>query len=167
MSDVSLPKRPKAKAKRKPGRPRIERTQHIVEIERWDWDYMFMIDETKFRTEPYFDCRQLNITGQLIKPKSSRDTQVEVTFFPTQSLSESERKSHEPKSVGHITHRGKDYRANLHMPADILGPVLQMLIAKRYRFIFLTAEKSFRGESSVRGYRLSESIDDEDVSFGA
>jgi hypothetical protein len=38
-----------------------------------------------------------------------------------------------PKRVGVVYTRGKQYQANLCFPADVLGPLLQMLIAGRYR----------------------------------
>jgi hypothetical protein len=48
-----------ARKKSKIGRPRIERVQHVIEIQDWRWDYMFGIDDTSFREGPYFDFRHL------------------------------------------------------------------------------------------------------------
>jgi hypothetical protein len=56
--------RPPCKKQRKIGRPRVERVDHVIEIEDWDWDYMFGIDNTKFRSGPYMDFRHLVISGK-------------------------------------------------------------------------------------------------------
>jgi hypothetical protein len=70
--------------------------------------------------------------------------------------------THQPKAVGAISHRGKSYSAHLHMPADALGPMLQMMIAGRYRYVLIEAHKSYRGEALVRHFGFAEAISDED-----
>jgi hypothetical protein len=154
-----------ARKKRKIGRRRIERVQHVIEIEDWRWEYMFGLDETSFREGPYFDYRHLEIKGKLLRPTSINAATAEVTCFPNYRLSESgDRSKHQPKNVGAISHRGKEYSANLHIPADVLGPLLQMMIAGKYRFIVIEAEKSFRGEALIRNFRFSVTVTDEDLS---
>jgi hypothetical protein len=57
---------------------------------------------------------------------------------PDYSLSESDgRSSHQPEFIGVISHRGDSYSARLRIPADVLAPVLQMMIAGKYRYVFL------------------------------
>jgi hypothetical protein len=58
---------------------------------------------------------------------------------------------------------GKDYQANLRLPADALGLVLQMMIAGRYRYVVIEAEKSFRGQAPVRHFRFTGSVDEDDL----
>ncbi len=53
------------------------------------------------------------------------------------------------RPVGFLSHRGKDYSANLHMPADVLPLILQMLTTGKYRFVAFEAAKSFRGEAAI------------------
>jgi hypothetical protein len=154
-----------ARKKRKIGRPRIERVQHVIEIQDWRWDYMFGIDQTSFREGPYFDIRHLNIEGKLLRPTSINAAKAEVTVFPDCRLSESEsRSTHQPKAVGVISNRGKNYSANLHIPADVLVPVLQMMIAGKHRYVSMEAEKSYRGEALVRHFWFAETISDDDLS---
>jgi hypothetical protein len=127
---------------------------------------MFGLDETSFREGPYFDCRHLQITGKLLRPTSINAAAACVTGFPDYRLSGSEQRSkHQPKNVGAISHRGKDYSANLHIPGDVLGPILQMMIAGKYRYVVIEAEKSFRGEALVRYFRFAGTISDEDLSY--
>jgi hypothetical protein len=150
------------KARRKLERPRVEMVSHVVEIADWNWNYMFSIDRTSFRTEPYFDCRHLNINGRVLKPDNLRATNATLTCFPMHRLLESERSKDQPKCVGVISHRGKDYSANLHMPLDALTPVLQMLMGGRYRYVSMEANKSFRGEALIINYCFAETIDESD-----
>jgi hypothetical protein len=126
---------------------------------------MFGIDDTSFREGPYFDFRHLNIKGKLLRPTSINAATAEVTCFPDYRLSESGRRStHQEKAVGMISHRGNNYSATLHMPADVLGPILQMMIAGKYRYVLMEAEKSYRGEALVRHFRFAGAISDEDLS---
>jgi hypothetical protein len=150
------------KKRRKLGRPRVERIDHVIEITNWHWDYMFGIDDTKYRTGPFNDFRHLVINGNLIRPSSIKASAVEVTCFPNVQLSERKSSDPPPKGVGWISHRGKDYNANLHMPMDVLGLVLQMMVAGRYRYVLIEAEKSFRGEAAIRHYRFSGTLTDDD-----
>ncbi|MGM4885288.1 hypothetical protein AB8A20_07920 [Tardiphaga sp. 604_B6_N1_1] len=153
-----------SKAKRKRGRPRDERVQHVIEITDWTWDLSFGVSHAKFSTGPYDDFRHLNITGKIVRPSALATAVVELTAFPDTRLNESERSSiSQPKAVGWITHRGKQYSANLHIPADALGSVLQMLIAGRYQYVLMDASKSFRGEADIRHFRFSKTVTEDDL----
>jgi hypothetical protein len=151
--------------KRRRGRPRDERVDHVIEFVDWEWNYMFGIDTTKgLLAGPYIDFRHLNIKGKILRPTSIKAPIADVTCFPDYRLSESDsRQKHEPKAVGYISHRGKDYRASLHLPADAFGLVLQMMIAGKYRYLSIEAEKSFRGEAMVRHFRFTGSLDEDDL----
>lgn len=154
----------RSKTKRKPGRPREEHVRHVIEIVDWTWDLMFGLGHGKFSRGPYEDIRYISIVGKLLRPTNLSPTTVEVLLFPYHHLVESEWKSTDkPKAVGWVTHRGKQYSANLHLPADALGPVLQMLIAGKYKYLFFEAEKSFRGEASIRHYRFSGTMGEDEL----
>jgi hypothetical protein len=146
------------------GRPRVERVQHVIEIQEWHWDYMFGLGiKTPWSNEPYDDFRHLVISGKLLRPTSINAGTVKVTGFPDYRLSESEERSRRtPKAVGAISHRAGEYSAHLHLPADAFGLVLQMMIAGRYRYVVIEAERSFRGEALVRNFYFTASISDDD-----
>jgi hypothetical protein len=157
--------KPRKKKKRKIGRPRDERVQHVIEIQDWHWDYMFGLGiKTPWSDEPYSDSRHLEISGKLLRPTSINARTVKVTGFPDHGLSESsDRSRHTPKAVGAISHRAGEYSANLHLPADAFGLVLQMMLAGKYRYVLIEAEKSFRGEALVTHFRFSGSLDEDDL----
>ncbi|MDO9385013.1 MAG: hypothetical protein Q7T86_19375 [Hyphomicrobiaceae bacterium] len=163
----ALPKKTSTRKKRG-GRPRVERIYHVIEFVDWDWDYMFGIEPPgRFSDgDPYMDYRHLHIRGKLLRPTaiSIKASIAEVTCFPDDRLSDLEgRRKHQPKMVGVISHRGKDYQVNLHLPDDALALVLQMMIANRYRYVVIEAEKSFRGEALVRHFRFAGSLDEDDL----
>jgi hypothetical protein len=120
---------------------------------------------TAWSDGPYDDFRHLEISGKLLRPTSINAGTVEITGFPDHRLSESDERSRRtPKAVGVISHRAGEYSAHLHLPADAFGLVLQMMIAGRYRYVVIEAEKSFRGEALVRHFRFAGSISAEDLS---
>ena len=160
-----MPVSTKSKTKRKSGRPRDERVRHIIEIVDWTWDPMFGLGHGKFSKGPYEDFRHINIVGKLLRPTNLSPASAEVMLFPYHHLVESEWKSTDkPKCVGWVTHRGKQYSANLLLPSDAMGPVLQMLIAGKYKYVFFEAEKSFRGEAGIRYYRFSGTVEEDELS---
>lgn len=133
----------------------------MIEITDWKFDYMFGLFKSQFDPSPYNDYRHLTITGRILLPKLSASI-AEVTIFPVDQLNPSLVKStDQPTAVGYISHRGKDYSANLDMPSDAFGLVLQMFIANRYRFVFIEAAKSFRGEAAIRHYYFSATRDED------
>jgi hypothetical protein len=159
---------PKAKCKRK-GRPRVERVQHIIEFIDWEWDYMFGVvnDPGRFNDGPYTDYRHLEIKAKILHPTSIKASIAEVTCHPDYRLSESEdRRRREPsKAVGYVDHWGKDCRYSLRLPADAFGLVLQMMIAGKYRFLLIEADKSFRGGASIYHFTFSASLDEDDLAL--
>jgi hypothetical protein len=143
-------------------RPRIEKVQHVIRIESWNFDYTFGINDLKYLTGPYSDYRHLKIRGAIVQPTSIKAREAEVTCFPDIQLMESNLKpTDKARPPGNVAHWGKDYSASLHMPADALPLVLQMLIAGRYRFVVFEAAKSFRGEAPIFYFRFSEALDDD------
>jgi hypothetical protein len=138
-----------------------DRIQHVIQIDHWTFDYMFGIDDTKFRTGPYYDYRHLELRGAIICPAGTKAQEATVTCFPDEHLMQTEiKKAMEARPVGYVTRWGKDYSATLHMPADMAPLVLQMLIAKKYRFIAFESAKGAR-EASIFNFGFSENSEDD------
>jgi hypothetical protein len=139
-----------------------DRIRHVIRVENWTFDYMFGIDESKFRTGPYYDYRHLELRGAVLRPEGTiRAPQAQVTCYPDGGLTETEIKSiKEARPVGYVTRWGKTYSATLHVPADAFPLVLQMLIAARYSFISFESEKVVR-DAAIFDFRFSEVFDDD------
>lgn len=154
-----------AKAKKKrPGRPRDESIYYVVAIKDWEWSFMFGVSPRHESEGPYSDYRHLRLRGTLLRPKKVKAQEVELSFLPHHDLNESERKrQHEPKSVGSLQlYRGK-LEGILSIPSDALPPVLQMVIADRFRFVVLDGDKLHYGQGRVRSYHLDMTHSDDDL----
>ena len=66
------------------------------------------------------------------------------------------------KPIGYISYRGASYSANLYMPSDAFGLVLQAFTANKYHFISMDGDKSGNGEVMVRTFMLLESMAEPD-----
>lgn len=150
--------------KRKPGRPRTEDSYNVVEIEDWDWSFMFgASNAAKIDGGPYSDYRHLHIEGKLLHPRNPKITHVKLVFIPRQQLdSEADRRRDEPLAIGHLsTHRGK-VEGILSMPLNALPPILQMLIAGQFRYVVLNGDAPRYGQAAVRTFRMERVITEDD-----
>lgn len=156
--------RRKAKTK-KPGRQRRKETLHyVVEIADWDWSFMFGVNPRKDSDEgPYSDYRHLELRGKLLRPASVKASEVEIILLPDVRLNRSARDRDEPQSTGsfHISRGHLEFI--LPMPADALSDVLVMMIAGRFRFAVLEADRPHYGQGRVRHYRLASFHDKDDL----
>ena len=122
---------------RRPASPSPRRVEkHVIQVENWSFDYMFGIDETSFRTGPYYDFRHLELFGPIIQPAGITAKKGCVTSFPEQDLVGSSLRGgrkfgerlgaslpEKPRPIGYVSYQGEDYSANLHFPSDILPAI--------------------------------------------
>jgi hypothetical protein len=158
-----------------PTMPRIEKVQHILRITSWNFDYGFGLNRLKAIREAYSDFRHLELGVSILKPAGLKATVGQVVLFPDQSFAESSslrrslpdwaregktpERSQKLRPVGHVSYRGKDYSANLHMPPDALPLVLQMLAAAKYHFLIFEAAKGGR-DADVFDFMFAERAED-------
>lgn len=149
---------------KKPTRSRNERVGHVLKIENWSFDYWFNIGDGKFTQGPYSDTRQILLNVRIEKPATIKAKDGLIRLFATDSLVGSEEKprqtfiDHETgkiKPVGRVWYSGKEYQGVLFFPGDMLGPLVTMLIAKKYRYLILVADETGR-ETIVNGFTLAE-----------
>jgi hypothetical protein len=112
---------------------------------------------------PYSDYRHLELRGKLLRPGSVKAGEVEIILLPDVRLNHPARDRDEPQSTGsfHIS-RGR-LEFILPMPADALSDVLAMMIAGRFRFAVLEADRPHYGQGRVRHYRLASFHDKDDL----
>jgi hypothetical protein len=151
--------------KRKPRRPQVKEW-HVFEITDWDWDFTFGLYKSKFHPGPFLDSRHLKLRGSMLSPKklAAKVIAPKLNLSPQDNLTETGRlRITEPKHVGVVYTRGKSYQANLYFPADVLGPILQMLIADRYRYLKIeVGELREGGYSEVTTFYFSGKLEDDD-----
>ncbi|MDI3564782.1 hypothetical protein [Bradyrhizobium sp. Arg816] len=160
--------------------PHVEKVKHVVQIERWRFDYMFGIDETSHRTGPYYDIRHIQFAGPILEPKGVlKATHGEVICFPDNRLigaSEqpirkfgdrlgSPKPQEKIRPAGRVSYRGKNYSAHLDFPSDMLHPILTMLSAGRYRYVIFEAAKGSR-DAEIYNFYFSDRKDEDDSAAG-
>lgn len=158
--------KPKPRTKKKKGRrerPQDDYVRYVVAIENWDWRYSFGLAGRKDSLDPYSEYRHLAITGKLLHPTNSSIGCVELWILPTEDLDESKRKNGQPNSVGSLSlHHGR-LNGLLSIPKDSLTPILQILVAGRFKFVDLGGTKLRYRQGLVRSFRLEPHIDEDDM----
>ena len=163
MSDVETPKKAKPRKKSRHRNPRAEFISYVLEIKEWDWSFSFGVNVRQDRDGPYFDFRHLHLRGTLIRPTRIKAERAELTFLPDHDLKEDKRERHEPKCVGSLQLYRGHLMGLLSIPADVLSPVLQMMIADRFRFAVLHGERLRYGRALIRSYRLEMTVEEDDM----
>jgi hypothetical protein len=157
----------KAVKKKKRGRPpREEFVDYVVEITGWDWGYSLSLNGRtgKYRDDdPYMEFRHLQITGRLLRPVGLKTEAVEVSLLPSNDMSEERRKNYKPIALGGLDVYQDVIRGSIGIPADALPPILQMLIAKEFKFVLLTGSKFRYRSARLTSLRLEMRITDDDV----
>jgi hypothetical protein len=144
---------------------------HVLRITRWNFDYSFGLNTLKGENDLYSDFRHLELHVGVLKPTGIKAKQGRLVFFPdenfaagsptrTKKFADHFDKSpvRPPPPVGHVSYRGKDYKANLFMPPDALPLVLTMLSAEKYRFVSFEAENGSR-DAPISSFYFSESVE--------
>lgn len=138
-----------------------------VQITGWDWDLSFGLNAAKWEDKRYSDYRHLQIRGTLLRPRKLNVEEVELTVLPTVKPEEFETTRDRPprRCVGALNVRGsksepRELDGHLSMPADALVPVLQMLIAGRFKYVLMDGEPMRYRQALICHYTLTEVHDE-------
>jgi hypothetical protein len=157
---------PKPKAARKKKRrsaPREGFVDYVVAIERWDWGYSLSLNTERNPGDPYHEFRHLLIAGKLLRPTGLKFDWVEVSLLPTSDMSEEKRKDYGPIALGSLEVHPERIAGSIGIPADVLSPILQMLIAKECKFILITGTKFRYRSARLQGFRLEMRLTEDDL----
>lgn len=140
-----------------------------MQITGWDWDFSFGVNVPKHEDRQYSDYRHMHIHGMLLRPRRLNVETVDVTIFPDIEPAMKELRNDRPRphAVGSLSIEGKKsegtrlvgYRS---MPADALGPVLQMLLAGRFKYVLMDGEPMRSRKALILHYRLTTLHDEAD-----
>jgi hypothetical protein len=155
--------KPKAARKKKRRRAREEFVDYVVEIHDWDWGYSLSLNTQRHPVDPYHEFRHLQIIGKLLRPPGLEINRVEVSLLPTSSMSEEKRKDYEPLALGSLDVYPGRIAANIGIPSDALPPILQMLIANRFKFILMRGSKFRYRSAKLHSLRLEMKLTDDDM----
>ena len=138
-----------------------------VQITGWDWDFSFSVNVSKYEDRQYSDYRHLHIHGMLLRPRRLNVETVDVTIFPDIEPAKMELRQDRPRAVGSLSIEGKRSERTrlvgyLSMPTDVLGPVLQMLLAGRFKYVLMDGEPMRWRKALIWHYRLTTLHDEAD-----
>jgi hypothetical protein len=115
------------------------------------------------------DYRHLLIRGTVLRPRMIEADAAELFFIPTVKREDFEPKHDEPppRGVGSLNIHGSKGEARrlvgyLSMPEDALPPVMQMLIADRFKYVLLGGEPMRWRKCSVHSYEFTAHHDEAD-----
>jgi hypothetical protein len=157
---------PKSKAGRKGKRgrvPREEYVDYVVAIEGWDWGYSLSLNTERHPTDPYHEFRHLRIDGRLLHPKGLKTDRAEVLLLPTHSMQQEQRKDFEPLALGGLDAYPDRIVGSLGIPADVLSPILQMLIAGQFKFVLMRGSKFRYRSARLSSFRLEMKLTEDDM----
>jgi hypothetical protein len=125
MTAENKPKSTKEK-KRRPAPP-----EEFVEITEWFWEYSPLLSSGRYCDhDPYCESRNPQITGKLMRPTGLKTEAVQISMRPGSGMNEERRKDHNPIGLGALDlYPDMDQRFDRD-PADVLSPIMQLLIAK-------------------------------------
>jgi hypothetical protein len=134
---------------------RKKHVSYVIQVTDWNWDFHFGLSP---RPEwgDYADYRHIQIRGLVLKPTPLKGRQAEFTWVPG-VIDPKPRKL--PETVGVLSLYSGALSANLQMPIDAVPPVLQMLLADRYKYIVVDGAEMFRREAFVWSYYLTGTYD--------
>jgi hypothetical protein len=141
--------------------PREEFVAYVVAIECWDWSFTLLGNDDKRPVDPYHEFRHLQITGRLLRPIGLKTDRVELALLPTNDMSEAKRKGYD--RAGSLDALPGIIRGSIGIPADVLSPILQMLIAKELNFILMTGSEFRHRSARLTGLRLEMKLDEDDL----
>jgi hypothetical protein len=113
--------------------------------------------------DPYHEHRHLQVKGRLLRPTGLKTDRVEVSLFPSINLEEARRKDLKPIAVGAIEAYPERLDANLGIPSDALAPILQMLIAGRFKFVVMRGAKFRYRSARLHSFSLGASLGEDDL----
>ncbi|MDH2356786.1 hypothetical protein QCM80_40160 [Bradyrhizobium sp. SSUT112] len=164
-AETAMVTEPKPKAIRKTPRraQREEVVDYIVEIDGWDWGYSFSLNAERRPIDPYHEFRHLQVRGRLLQPTGLKTDRVELSLLPSPELVTDQRKAFEPVALGTLDVRAGMICGNIGIPWDALTPMLQMLIAARFKIILMRGIRFRHRSAKLRSLRLETKLTEDDV----
>jgi hypothetical protein len=158
--------KPKAKSTRKAKRrrrPAEEIIDYVVEIGSWDFSYWLALNTVRDPLDPYHEHRHVAIKGRMLRPTLPQADRVEISLFPSLILMEERRKDLKPIAVGAIESYSDRLDASVGIPSDALTPILQMLIAERFKFVVLRGSKFRYRSVRLVSFRLASALGEDEL----
>jgi hypothetical protein len=135
---------------------------YIVRITGWDWSYSFSVNSVSYRDTKYNEYRHLHVFGTLLLPLKIKVEKVKLVFLPDIDPEEIKQQGEPPRCVGSLSIWQNALDGNLSMPRDALDPVLQMLLAGRFKYVVLNGEPMRYRKALIGNYDMATEVDVDD-----
>jgi hypothetical protein len=86
-----------------------------------------------------------------------------VSLLPSVEMNHAQRKDHEPLALGSLETYDDRIVRLISIPADVLPPILQMLIGERFKFISMSGTKFHYRRARLDGFRLEMNMTEDDM----
>jgi hypothetical protein len=86
-----------------------------------------------------------------------------LSLLPGAGLSEERRKEDKPRALGGLESHPDTIRGSIGIPADVLSPILQMLIAEKFKFLLMTGTKFRYRSARLHCCRLEMKLGEDDM----
>ncbi|HEY0181319.1 MAG TPA: hypothetical protein VGC09_00800 [Rhodopila sp.] len=136
---------------------------YVIQIADWDWAFSFSTNRTGFLAGAYLDARHLNITGDLLRPKSLKVQSAKLTLLPDPGLQPEKWPARPPAEIAQLSVQGGILEASIHLPWDALSPLLVAMCAGHLKFAMLDAGRLHRRQASILGFRMARSYAETDL----
>jgi hypothetical protein len=158
--------KPTRSAKKKRRRTlREEIVDYVVEIDGWDWGYSFSLNSERQPIDPYHEFRHILVKGRLLTPAGLKTDRAEISLLPSTDLEEDRRKDLKPIALGSLSVTEDAILGNIGIPWDALTPVLQMLIAGRFKFVLMRGTRFRRRTARLNSLRLETRLTEDDMAL--
>lgn len=97
-----------------------------------------------------------------MRPKTTQVEKVHLSLLPIVNVAEERQERGDPDAVASLSLNGNTLQGLVSMRVDALVPVLQMLIADRFRYVSLHGGRLRYGKALLRSYRFRMSLDEDD-----
>ncbi|AWO92703.1 MULTISPECIES: hypothetical protein [Bradyrhizobium] len=161
MTAEPKPTRPAKKERRR--RLPEEFVDYVVEIDGWDWGYSFSLNMERQPIDPYHEFRHLQIKGRLLRPAGLKTDRAEISLLPSSDLEEERRKDLKPIALGSLSATEDAILGNIGIPWDALTPILQMLIAGRFKFVLMRGTRFRHRSARLNSLRIETKLTEDDV----
>jgi hypothetical protein len=132
-------------------------------IDGWDWGCSLSLNTLRHEADPYNEFRHLKVMGRMLWPKGLETDQVEVSLLPSFDMGEERRKDFKPIALGGLEAYPDRIDGHVGIPADALPPILQMLIAGRFKFVLMRGSKFRYRSARLVSLRLEMKQTEDDI----
>jgi hypothetical protein len=128
-----------------------------------DWGCSLSLNTLRHEADPYNEFRHLKVMGRMLWPKGLETDQVEVSLLPSFDMGEERRKDFKPIALGGLEAYPDRIDGHVGIPADALPPILQMLIAGRFKFVLMRGSKFHYRSARLVSLRLEMKQTEDDI----